>query len=186
MVPSPPDRFETERLVLRRWRPADAPSIKAAIDSSLPHLQAWVSWAMGEPTPLADMEARLAGFSAAFDAGREWIYGVFSPDEREALGGIGFHPRSDAPDCVELGYWLRADATGRGYVTEAARAAMVMARALPGIRRLEIRCDPHNERSAAVPRRLGFQHVRTLENDTLTPDGRPRDTMVWEYVISRP
>src|SRR5262245_61869804 len=154
----PPDRFVTERLVLRRWLPVDAPLLKAAIDSSIGHLQAWLPWAMNEPTLLVDIESRLAGFSSAFDAGREWIYGGFSPDAREAFGGIGFHPRGEAgaaPDCMELGYWLRGDATGRGYVTEAASAAVVMASALPGITRLEIRCDPRNARSAAVPRRLG-------------------------------
>jgi RimJ/RimL family protein N-acetyltransferase len=178
----PPDRFTTERLVVRRWLPADAPLFKAAVDASLPHLRAWLPWAMSEPTPIVDIEARFAAFSAAFDAGREWVYGIFAPGEREVLGGIGLHPRGEV-DCIEIGYWLRGDATGRGYMTEAAGAAVAIASALPGITRIEIRCDPRNARSAAVPRRLGFQHVRTLEKDMKTPDGQPRDTMVWEYVI---
>lgn len=181
-----PGRFDTERLTVRRWRPADAPLIKRAIDASLDHLRPWMPWAKYEPSPLADVEARLANFAADFDAGREWIYGIFPHGEGEALGGLGIHPRGDVtgrPECVEFGYWLRADATSRGFVTEAVRAAVGVASALPGVARIEIRCDPRNVRSAAVPARLGFRHVRTLEKDTVTPAGEPRDTMVWEWLI---
>jgi RimJ/RimL family protein N-acetyltransferase len=154
------------------------------VDASLAHLQAWMPWAMAEPTPLAGIEARLAGFAEDFDAGRQWLYGLFTPDQARVLGGIGLEPLTSspagAPDAVELGYWLRADATGRGLATEAARAAVDLAASLPGIGRIEIHCDPRNVASAAVPRRLGFRHTRTVSAGRLTPEGAPRDTMVWE------
>lgn len=66
--------------------------MKAAIDASLAHLQAWMPWAMAEPTALPDLTARLAQFVADFDAGKEWLYGIFPPVESEVLGGIGLHP----------------------------------------------------------------------------------------------
>lgn len=34
--------------------------------------------------------------------------------------------------------------------------------------------------SAAVVRRLAYTHRETIPNDTVKPDGTPRDTMVWE------
>ena len=46
---------------------------------------------------------------------------------------------------------------------------------------VEIRCDPRNERSAAIPRRLGFRLESVLEGDTVAPDGSPRDTQVWVH-----
>jgi RimJ/RimL family protein N-acetyltransferase len=48
-----------------------------------------------------------------------------------------------------------------------------------GIERIEIHCDPRNERSAAVPRRLGFVHEATLRGRLRDHDGTPRDAMVW-------
>jgi RimJ/RimL family protein N-acetyltransferase len=138
-----------------------------------------MSWAMSEPSTLAVIDARLVRMRDDFHEGREWVYGILDSTEREVLGGVGLHPRSQ-PDALDIGYWLRVDATGRGYATEAASAITRVAFEGLGVPRLEIRCDPRNVRSAAVPRRLGYRHTRTLEKDSTTPDGRPRDTMVWE------
>ena len=44
---------------------------------------------------------------------------------------------------------------------------------------MEIRCDPRNERSAAVPRRLGYTLDATLRANARGPDGEMRDTQVW-------
>ncbi|MSR03919.1 MAG: N-acetyltransferase [Gemmatimonadetes bacterium] len=173
MVWPPPDRIPTDRLVLHRWQPEHARLLKAAIDANLGHLQAWMPWAAAEPTELPELCLRLAQFSADFDAGARWLYGVFPPDETAVLGGLGLHP---TPDGVELGYWLRSDVTGMGYLTEAARAALD----LPGMVEVVIRCDPLNTRSAAVAERLGFRHTTTLVGNSTTPSGAPRDTMIWQ------
>ncbi|APR86147.1 Ribosomal-protein-L7p-serine acetyltransferase [Minicystis rosea] len=182
-----PERLDTDRLILRRWQPADAPLFKSAVDASLEHLRPWLPWARAEPTPLAGVETRLGAFAALFDEGREWLYGIFPHGEGEVLGGIGVHPRNvvdGRPEYLEIGYWLRVDATGHGFMTEAVGAAVTVVLASEGIARIEIRCDPRNAQSAAVPRRLGFHLARTQEKDALDSQGQPRDTMVWERLIA--
>lgn len=180
---SPSTRIVTPRLVIRCWQLEDAPLLKSAIDASLDHLQAWMSWAKSEPSALAVIEARLARMRDQFYGGPDWSYGLWDLSEREVLGGLGLHRRGQ-PDALEIGFWLRADMTGRGYATEATRAVTRAAFEDLGIARVEIRCDPRNVRSAAVPRRLGYRHARTLQNDSTTPDGQPRDTMVWELTVA--
>lgn len=179
----PPERIETAHLVVRRWRVADAPLLRAAIDASLPELRRWMAWARDEPAPLDALARRIAGFEASWDAGREFLYGVFPPGESEAYGSCGIHHRHDdgepPPGHVEVGYWIRSDVTGRGYATEAARALVDAAARLPGHACVEIRCDPANVRSAAIARRLGLRHERTIPAHEISVDGVPRDTMVW-------
>jgi RimJ/RimL family protein N-acetyltransferase len=176
-----PDEIITERLALTRRRVSDAAELKAVIDANLPHLQAWMPWAMSEPSPLEALEERSAKFETDFDLGLEWAFAVRSRTTGEIVGGVGLHPRV-GPDGLEIGYWLRSDATGKGYATEATDALTRVALRQPGVRRVEIRCDPRNLASAAIPRRLGFTHVLTIENETTTPSGSPRDTMVWEKI----
>ena len=174
-----PKTIDTPRLTLRRWRAADAPALKATLDSSLTHLQRWMPWAMAEPSPLEAVQQRIAKFESQFDGGLEWLFAIRSRDTGEVLGGTGLHPRI-GPHGLEIGYWLAESATGRGYATEAAEALTRVALEQPGVTHVQIRCDPGNLPSAAVPRRLGYRHVLTIENETFAPTGALRDTIVWQ------
>jgi RimJ/RimL family protein N-acetyltransferase len=178
MARPPAYRIVTERLVIRCWNPADAGLLKKAIDASLDHLRPWMPWAIHEPEPVADKVARLRHFRSLFDADEDYVYGIFDADEREVVGGTGLHLRH-GPAAREIGYWLRADLEGRGLMTETVAALTRVAFEVDRIRWVEIRCDPANVRSAAVPRRLGFAHEATLALRTETGEGAPRDVMVF-------
>lgn len=175
----PPARIETPRLVLRVKERRDASLLKAAIDMSLSELRQWMPWAMDEPSELAEIEQRTERFRAEFHAGVDFHFGIFDRAEQEILGGCGLHPRI-GDDALEIGYWIRSDVAGRGYATEAAGALTKVAFEDIGVSRLQIRCDPANAASAAIPRKLGYRHIETLIGNACTPEGQPRDTMVWE------
>ena len=174
-----PDEIVTPRLVLKRRRASDAPVLKALVDANLEHLRAWMPWAMKEPSTLEATRERLARFETLFDRGLEWPYGIWSRDTGAHLGAMGVHPRI-GPEGLEIGYWLDQDATSHGYATEAADALTRVALEQPGVTHVQIRHDPRNIASAGIPRRLGFRHVLTIENETFAPDGSLRDTLVWE------
>jgi RimJ/RimL family protein N-acetyltransferase len=133
LIGSLPPIVHTPRLVLRRQRPEDAPLIRDAIDTSLAHLRASVAWAQTEPTPLAVLAQRLAESARAFDSGDAWVFTILDATAQRALGAAGLEPAEPAltalvgPDAVETGYWLRADATGHGYATEATAALTELA-----------------------------------------------------------
>ena len=173
-----PYSLRTPRLILRCRQPGEAPLLRAAVVASLPELRRWMDWAIHEPADLPTIEERIARFREEFLAGLDWNYGISDSADGSVLGAAGLHPRR-GPGALEIGYWIRSDVTGRGLGAEAAAALTRVAFEAHGVRRVEIRCDPNNVRSAAIPRRLGYRHETTLANDTLTPDGRPRDTMVW-------
>ena len=173
-----PRSVPTQHLLLRAWEPADAPRLKAAIDTNLAHLQAWVPWAKDEPSPLEVIAARLETYASEFESGPEWLYAILSPDGRTLVGGTGLHARI-GPGGLEIGYWVGRPYTRAGYATEAAAALTRLAFTDPDVQHVEIRCDPQNEISARIPRRLGFRHVETLVGNLTTPSGAARDTMVW-------
>jgi RimJ/RimL family protein N-acetyltransferase len=152
-------RIETERLVIRCWDPADAPLAKEAIDSSLDHLREWMPWAEAEPTTLEEKRSLLESFARMFASGEDAVYGIFDRDERRVVGGTGLHPRLTG-DAREIGYWIRADAIGRGLATESTAALTRVGFELDGLEWMEIHCDPENSRSAAIPRKLGYADSR--------------------------
>jgi RimJ/RimL family protein N-acetyltransferase len=181
VVPTP---IETRRLVLRAFEPSDAAQLKEAIDANLEHLQRWMPWAMAEPSPLEVIEERMKVFAATFQTGPSWGYAIRLQGEPAIIGGVGLHARI-GPRALEIGYWIDQRLTRRGYATEATLAMTNLGFSFPEVDRLEIRCDPENEGSARIPRRLGFRYLTTLEKNEVSPAGEPRDTMVWELARGR-
>jgi len=186
-----PAELRTERLFLRAWRAEDANALQPILEANQAHLGPWIPARVWTPAPLPELAARLAGFGADFAAAREWRYAMLTPDERTILGEIGLYPRSatarvpyaDA-DRVELGYWLRADATGQGLVTEAARGVLTVATALPRFSLVEVRCDSCNAASAGVPRRLGFVLGSVGSRPAASPNDPPVEMQVWTAQIT--
>lgn len=178
----PPYRIVTERTVMRCWDPRDAPLLKEAIDSSLDHLQPWMAWAVAEPQSLAEKVALLRRFRSQFDLGREFVYGILDRDERQVLGGTGLHPRS-GDDSLEMGYWIRATEVGRGLATETSAALTRVAFEVCGVDRVDIRVDPLNAASLAIPRKLGYREEATLRRRLPAPDdGVPRDVTIFSLL----
>jgi RimJ/RimL family protein N-acetyltransferase len=173
-----PYRIETPRLVIRNYHPADAPLLKQAVDRSLAHLKPWMPWAQNGPEPLAVKQQQLRFFRAQFDLDTDYTFGIFNPSETLLLGGTGLHKRG-GDYRLEIGYWIDAQSVGQGYVTEAVKALVYAAFHYHGVKGIDICCDPRNHASYAVAQRCGFTHKETLSGKDLTPDGKPRDTMVW-------
>lgn len=185
-----PDALRTDRLCLRAWQEADAALLLPVLEANVQHLADWIPAHVAAPAPPGDIELRLAGFAEDFRAGRCWRYAIFTADEGDLLGEVDLFPRSSAgrvefasADRLEIGYWLRRDATGKGFASEAARAMLELAEALPGMTRVEIHCDPLNAASAAVPRRLGFRIASPPEGagDSLQEPA----AMLWIYDVDR-
>jgi RimJ/RimL family protein N-acetyltransferase len=171
---TPPYRIETERLVIRCYEPEDAPLLKAAVDSSIEHLLPWMPWARFEPQSVEDKVELCRMFRGQFDLGQNYIYGIFSADETEQLGGSGLHPRAN-DGSLEIGYWVAASAIGRGIATEVTAALTRAGFEIAGLDRIDIQVEPTNDRSLAIPRKLGFTEEGTLRR-RLEPqvDGLPR------------
>lgn len=179
----PAYRIHTERLVLRCWEPPDAPFLRAALEASLSHLRPWMPWAQEEVETLPALIARLRRWRGQFDLGRDFVYGIFAPDERAVWGSSGLHTRL-GEGALEIGYWIHVDRINRGLATETAAALTQVAFQINQVDRVEIHCAVDNVRSAAVPRKLGFTHEATLRRRDSAPGGGLRDSMIWTLFAS--
>ena len=175
---APPERIELDDVgaVLRRHRTDDLEALHAAIEESRDHLRPFMPWA---DQTCADTASFLAGAIEQWDRGSDFGYLIMDADGGEVLGGCGIHRRL-GEHALELGYWLRVTATGRGIITAASAALTDAALALPGIERVEIHCDEANQRSAAVPRRLGYRLDR-IETDDVSAPGDAGRSMIWVH-----
>jgi RimJ/RimL family protein N-acetyltransferase len=173
-----PERIELSDVgaALRRYRTDDLDSLYAAIEESRDHLRPFLPWAD---------EARAEFAAFVTEAIQQWVSGtdrnfvIADVETGDQLGGCGLHARV-GDGGLEIGYWLRSGATGRGIVTAAARALTDAAMALGDITRVEIHCDEANVRSAAVARRLGYRLAR-IEPDRIVAPAETGRSMIWVW-----
>lgn len=163
-----PDTIAAGPAELRRWRPHHVAALVEAVRASLPGLRAWMPWA-GDPVTVDAYAAVLRSFEAGFDAGTEFVFGLFEPGQVAVVGGAGVHFRH-GPGVAEIGYWVRTDRWRRGYATAAAGALTGAAfRYLPEIAEVRIRMDAANAASAGVPAKLGYLLAAEEEREVLAP-----------------
>ncbi|HZD17182.1 MAG TPA: GNAT family protein [Actinomycetota bacterium] len=136
--------------ILRRLRMDDLEEIWAAVEADRPRLSLWMTW-------IAD--------TRTIDDEREWLDRVVA-DERSLEGcgvfladryvaGVGLMPEVFGIS-GEIGYWIRSEFEGRGFVTRAVRALIGIGFRELGLHRIVIRAGTDNVRSRAIPERLGF------------------------------
>ena len=173
-----PESFETERLVIRSPLPGDGPEVYRAVRESIGELSAWMAWPKEHRT-VDDSEANARRARVAFMARSELRLHLYLKGTDALVGIAGLQGIDwDVPK-FEIGYWCRTSFTGHGYITEAVRAIRSIAFHTLGARRVEIRCDPDNLKSARVAERAGFTLEATLHNNELGTDGTPRDTLIY-------
>lgn len=176
----PAQRLELEGVRLRRWRPADADVLHAAVAESLDHLSPWLAWARAGYTRADAVELLVRG-ERDWASGQAYHYAIVAPDGA-VVGSCGLMSRPG--EGLEIGYWLHPGYTGRGIATRAAAAVAAEAFRV-GAGWVQIKHDEANVRSGRVPARLGFTRVaRCPALEPVTAAGDSGTDLVWR--LDRP
>src|SRR4029453_9035872 len=102
--------------------------------------------------------SRYAEASAAdWDASRACRFSIRDRASRRFIGVIGLEAFAHLHESVELGYWLRTDASGRGLMTEGGGAVPGGAFGPANAHRIRVAAATDNHASLGVIRRLGFR-----------------------------
>lgn len=159
---------------LRLWETGDAAELTETIAAKREHLTTWLPWA--EAHGFADSVEFLERKRQQVEA-NDGFEAAIVLDGRLA-GGIGFHRVDWINRSTSLGYWLAADAEGRGLMTAAVRAFLDHAFFEWELHRVIIEVVVGNERSQAIPERLGFQQEAILREAKLV-GGSFEDTRLY-------
>ncbi len=143
---------------LRLFEESDAESLHAVIERNRAHLARWLPWAKDQDLSGTRAFIRMSRRQAADNDG----FQAAIIEHGRIIGAVGFHRVDWLHRSTAIGYWLAADAQGRGTVTLAVSALTDLAFQLWRLNRIEIRAAIENQRSRAIPERLGFRLEGTL------------------------
>jgi RimJ/RimL family protein N-acetyltransferase len=176
--------IETERLIVRPWRHSDRDDYLATCNTEA------VTAYLGGPASVEDMDAAIGRIRASQQENGFSFWAVERKADGVFLGYCGLKIARDKgtpiEGDVEIGWRLREDAQGEGYVTEAAAACLTWAWANLQVPRIVSITIPANERSWRVMERLGM--TRRPDLDFAHPSfarDHPLSAHI-TYVIERP
>ena len=163
-------RLEDDAIVLRPLEEGDAPALVSAIGDD-PDLDRWTQI----PFPYTEEHAR-----AFISTTEEHALAILDRESGELLGGIG--TRDPGRGIVEIGYWVKAGARGRGIATRALVLVTRFAFDMLGAARVQLKAEIDNLGSQRVAEKAGFTREGTPRS-YLAFKGRRRD--VYMYALTR-
>jgi RimJ/RimL family protein N-acetyltransferase len=179
------DELRGERVVVRPYRLEDAPDLFEAVAESRDHLRPWLPFA-DQHQSVEESRDFITRATAEWLLREDMNVALADATTGRFVGGSGLHPHDWDARVFEIGYWVRATAQGKGYVTEAVRLLTDFAFERLAANRVFIRCDARNARSAAVAERLGFVREALLRNEMRAVDGALRNTLIYALIPSDP
>jgi RimJ/RimL family protein N-acetyltransferase len=169
--------LRTDRLLLRTMTEADVDDVhsyqcREDVCRYLPF----------EPRTRDQVAAKVARYAQAISLAGDGDYWQLAIERASApgrvIGDLYFNVKSVANATGEIGWTLHPDSTGRGYMTEAARAVLDIAFGTIGLHRVIADLDPRNAGSMALCRRLGMREEAHFVED-LWVKGEWGDTAIY-------
>jgi RimJ/RimL family protein N-acetyltransferase len=169
-------------VTLRPWSEDDTDALVARIND-----RDVASFLDLVPQPYTTEDARewFAISAEGWRAGTLAAFGIHVDSVDGAAGGIGVRFLGDLDEgCAEVGYWVGAEARGRGIATAATRAAAIWAfEAVPALERLQLRAAVENVASNRVAEKAGFTREGVLRAQRFNARlGRRVDFVMWSLL----
>lgn len=140
------------------------------VDTNREHLREWLPWLDVNTSP-KDTESFIQSAISRYESGKGPQYAVFY---NAALCGVcGFHSIDKGNRIGGVGYWLSKTCLGKGIMTMSVKTIIKAGFLEYGLNRIEIACATSNQRSRAIPKRLGFKFEGVL---------RERELLYGKYV----
>ena len=176
MDDEPGTTLTIDELVLRPWRPADAPDVYAVCQD--PEIARWVT--IPQPFTPADADAFIETAMAMWRDGTGAAFAIVDAETDQLLGAVTrFGPDGHQ---ATFGLWLAAGARGRGVGTRALRLVADWTFATTAAIRLDAFIMVGNEASHRMTERAGFQREGVARAWDLHHDGVPVDCVVYSRI----
>lgn len=156
----PPEKIETDRLVLKRKTPDMADELFEVIDNSRAHLMPFMCW-LDKTQHIDDVRENSLKALEDWNSYDNFTYLLLDKDLGTIIGSLDLQKINWDNYKACIGYWIESLAQGRGLMAEAVTALSRVAYDI-GFNRLEIHCRGDNERSQAVALRCGFTREAIL------------------------
>lgn len=142
-----------DNITLRMLRIEDAEALFELTDDSRDYLREWLPW-LDTTTTIDDSRSFIEHTLDYYRKEKGLTTGIFY--QTKLVGIAGFNSFQWTNKIGFIGYWLGEGFQGKGIMTQAIQALVDLAFFNLKLNRVDIRAAYENEKSRAIPERLGF------------------------------
>lgn len=173
-----PMPIETDRMIIREPRFGDGAAINEAKLETWDMLHEWMPWAK-EITSIQDDELVMREAHIKFLLKSDLMMIAIEKATGQVIGGTGLHRFNWDTRHIEIGYWYRQSAQGKGYATESTQALTLYAMNVLKANKVIIAHADGNDGSRRVIEKCGFNYEYTSLKDYFTPKGQQLDHLYY-------
>jgi ribosomal-protein-serine acetyltransferase len=149
-----------DRIFLEQLDHSHAAKLLETVNANRHHLREWLPWVDNMLT-VANFEKYIEQSEKRTADGQEIGYVIMEGEE--IIGRIGIYNIDPQHKNCSFGYWLSTSHEGKGIITQSCKKLFYYCFGELEMNRIEIRCGVGNEKSAAIPKRLGFKKEGVLK-----------------------
>lgn len=164
-----PTPLAAEGLLLRPYRPEDAPDLHAAARESVASVGYWLPWCHSAYSE-ADAREWIAHCEGMWSKGDQYTLAIFDGDWR-FLGAAGLSHRDREHNFAGIGYWVRESARGHCVAARAGRRVAKFGFDAVKLTRIEIIAAVANHASRRTAKKIGARFESIARNRLVTPQG---------------
>jgi ribosomal-protein-serine acetyltransferase len=146
------------------------------IEANRNYLREWLPWVDNMQT-IGDFKNYIANCKKQHDEGSDLGYVIIF--NKNIVGRIGLHNIDQQNKIASIGYWLDENYTGKGIISKSCKAIINYAYRTLDLNRIEIKCGIRNNKSRAIPEKLGFKQEGILREAELV-----NNTFIDLYIFS--
>ena len=163
---------------IRLFELSDAETVFASVERNRQYLRQWLPWVdfTSSPDQIRNFIVRVRD---QFETGRGPQAGIWIGDE--FAGSVGCHPIDWPNKNCSIGYWIEERHQGKGVMTRCCANLLDYVFRDLGLHRVTIQCGTGNQRSCAIPERLGFTREGITREGEFVND-RWLDLVVWSML----
>ncbi|WP_171016841.1 GNAT family N-acetyltransferase [Pseudalkalibacillus caeni] len=143
-----------QELQLKLWQKQDAQRLFELMEESREHIRTFLGFT-DSTKEVSDTEKFIETALRSYAENSAYHMGILF--NRELVGTMSLHDIDMNNKSAEIGYWISKNYEGKGIISRTCKGLLDAAFHELGLNRVQIQAVTSNNRSRAVPERLGFK-----------------------------
>jgi len=168
--------LKIQDIELKTFSSDEASKLYQLIDKNRVQIGEWLLW-VDKTNSVEDVEKLIEEYNGRRERGEGMNFGIWY--QANLIGYISFASIDKTRRTAGIAYWLDNEYQGKGIITKSCKNLVEYGFNELNLNRIEISCAEGNDKSRAIPQRLGFKEEGIIRESELIRSGKLVDNHLY-------